>query len=248
MRSGKVIHSMRYEYDDFIKLRPKTPAMVGNLLQLGKEQKIPRYLEPVTLNTNLGLNPSLQIFYIHRPPTTSLNHNFEMDKPSGIPTPIASENATYSVSETPLGTTRHVRIVTVGAGASGINMIRTVRENLTDYEHVVYEKNPSIGGTWYENRYPGCMCDIPAHNYQFSWRHNPSWSTFFAGAQEIEKYLCTVCEEEEMGSSIKTSHEVKKAVWDDEKAVWELEVQNLETGERFSDYGHFLLDATGILK
>ncbi|TVY86466.1 putative sterigmatocystin biosynthesis monooxygenase [Lachnellula willkommii] len=170
-----------------------------------------------------------------------------MDNPSEIPTPMPSENATYSVSETSLGTTRHVRIVTIGAGASGINMIRTLREHLTDYEHVVYEKNPSIGGTWYENRYPGCTCDIPAHNYQFSWRHNPSWSTFFAGAPEIEKYLCTVCEEEKMGPSIKTSHQVKKAVWDEEKAVWELEVQNLETGERFGDYGHFLLDATGIL-
>ncbi|TVY39870.1 putative sterigmatocystin biosynthesis monooxygenase [Lachnellula occidentalis] len=170
-----------------------------------------------------------------------------MDNPSEIPTPMPSTKTTYGVSETPLGTTRHVRIVTIGAGASGINMIRTLREHLTDYENVVYEKNPSIGGTWYENRYPGCACDIPAHNYQFSWRHNPAWSTFFASAPEIEKYLCTVCEEENMVPSIKTSHQVKNAVWDEEKAVWELEVQDLETGERFNDYAHFLLDATGIL-
>ncbi|TVY81230.1 putative sterigmatocystin biosynthesis monooxygenase [Lachnellula suecica] len=156
-------------------------------------------------------------------------------------------NGSYSVSETPLGTTRHLRIVTIGAGASGINMIRTLRENLTDYEHIVYEKNSSIGGTWYENRYPGCKCDIPAHNYQFSWRHNPSWSTFFAGAQEIEKYLCTICEEENFGPSIKTLHHVKHASWDGEKGTWELQVQNLETGDVFSDYAHFLLDATGIL-
>jgi cation diffusion facilitator CzcD-associated flavoprotein CzcO len=167
---------------------------------------------------------------------------------SGSSASLPSGNGTYNVSEAPLGTTRHVRIVTVGAGASGINMIRTLREHLTDYEHVVYEKNPSIGGTWYENRYPGCKCDIPAHNYQFSWRHNPSWSTFFAGAQEIEKYLCTVCEEEKMGPSIKTLHEVKSAIWNEEKGTWELELQNLETGETFNDYGHFLLDAAGILK
>jgi cation diffusion facilitator CzcD-associated flavoprotein CzcO len=138
--------------------------------------------------------------------------------------------------------------VTIGAGASGINMIRTLRQTLTDYEHVVYEKNPSIGGTWYENRYPGCKCDVPAHNYQYSWRHNPSWSTFFASAHEIEKYLCTVCEEEKMGPSIKTSHQLKNASWNEVKGVWELEIRNLETGEIFNDYGHFLLDATGILK
>lgn len=63
----------------------------------------------------------------------------------------------YIVSETPLGTARHVRIVTIGAGASGLNMIRTLRMKLGNYEHVVYEKNPKVGGTWYENRYPGCM-------------------------------------------------------------------------------------------
>jgi len=166
---------------------------------------------------------------------------------SSVPLP-AVQNGTYSISEAPLGTARRIRIVTIGGGASGINMIRTLRQTLTDYEHIVYEKNPSIGGTWYENRYPGCKCDVPAHNYQYSWRHNPSWSTFFASAQEIEQYLCTVCEEEKMGPSIKTSHQVKGANWNEEKGVWELEIQNTETGEAFQDYGHFLLDATGILK
>ncbi|EHL01173.1 putative sterigmatocystin biosynthesis monooxygenase stcW [Glarea lozoyensis 74030] len=89
-----------------------------------------------------------------------------------------TSNVSYAVSERPLGTPRHVRIVTIGAGASGINMIRTLREKLSDYEHVVYDKNPSVGGTWYENRYPGCRCDIPAHNYQFSWKKNPAWKLF----------------------------------------------------------------------
>lgn len=127
-------------------------------------------------------------------------------------------------------------------------MVRTLRERLTNYEHVVYEKNPLIGGTWYENRYPGCMCDIPAHNYQFSWKHNPSWSTFYAAAEEIENYLCRVCEEENLGPSIKTSHQVTKAIWNEEESVWKLKVQNLNSGEIFDDYCHFLLNATGILK
>lgn len=162
--------------------------------------------------------------------------------------PSMPHTTAYNVSEKPLGTARHVRIVTIGAGASGINMIRTLREKLTDYEHVVYDKNPSIGGTWYENKYPGCMCDVPAHNYQFSWKHNPSWSAFLAGTDEIEKYLCKICEEENMGPSIKTSHRVTSAVWNEGKAIWELQVENLEDGKTFSDFCHFLLNATGILK
>lgn len=35
-------------------------------------------------------------------------------------------------------------------------------------EHVIYEKNPDIGGTWFENRYPGCACDVPSHAYTYN--------------------------------------------------------------------------------
>jgi cation diffusion facilitator CzcD-associated flavoprotein CzcO len=161
---------------------------------------------------------------------------------------MMTSNISYAVSERPLGTPRHLRIVTIGAGASGINMIRTLREKLSDYEHVVYDKNPSVGGTWYENRYPGCRCDIPAHNYQFSWKKNPAWSTFFAKAEEIEKYVCDICAEYDLGTSIKTSHIVKSAIWSEEESLWNLKVQNTESKELFDDFCHFLLDATGILK
>jgi cation diffusion facilitator CzcD-associated flavoprotein CzcO len=156
-------------------------------------------------------------------------------------------NTSYEIVEQPLGTARNVRIVTIGAGASGINMIRTLRNTLTNYSHVVYEKNPKVGGTWYENRYPGCKCDIPAHNYQFSWKPNPAWSSFFASAEEIESYLCRVCEEEDLGNVIKTSHRVVEARWN-EKGIWELKVEDLSSGKVFDDYCNFLLDASGILK
>ncbi|KAI0396641.1 hypothetical protein F5Y17DRAFT_75038 [Xylariaceae sp. FL0594] len=153
----------------------------------------------------------------------------------------------YSVSEQPLGTAKHVRIVGIGAGASGLNAIRTFRRNLNNYEHVVYEKNSKVGGTWFENRYPGCRCDVPSHNYQFSWRPNPEWSNFFSPAGEIEKYLDTVCEEEHMMDVIRTRHKVTGAWWDEAAGHWDLEVQNLETGELFRDYANFIVDASGIL-
>ena len=153
-----------------------------------------------------------------------------------------------NILEKPLGTTRRLRIVTIGAGASGINMVQTLRKNLTNYEHIVYEKNPKIGGTWYENRYPGCTCDIPAHNYQFSWKPNPAWSAFLAPAPEIEDYLCRVCEEEGLGKWIKTSHRVVEARWIEQNCVWKLKVENLKSGQIFEDFCHFLLDASGVLK
>lgn len=154
----------------------------------------------------------------------------------------------YEVQDVPLGATKHVRIVGIGAGASGINMIRTLRRSLRDYEHVVYEKNDNIGGTWYENRYPGCRCDIPSHNYQFSWRPNHEWTSFFSPAAEIEAYLCKICEDEKMMDTIKTSHKVTSARWDEENGLWNLTVMNLQTGEDFNDFCHFLIDGSGILK
>lgn len=66
----------------------------------------------------------------------------------------------YTVSENPIGTIRPVRIICIGAGASGVNLAYQVQRNMKNTELAIYEKNPSIGGTWYENRYPGCKCDI----------------------------------------------------------------------------------------
>ncbi|KAJ4176313.1 hypothetical protein NW755_014487 [Fusarium falciforme] len=126
-------------------------------------------------------------------------------------------------------------------------MIRTLRLHLTDYEHVVYEKNPQIGGTWFENRYPGCKCDVPSHNYQFSWRPNPEWSGFFSTATEIQEYLCRVCEEEKMHEKIKLKHQVTGARWDEDDSIWRLKILNLEENIEFNDFCHFLLDSTGIL-
>lgn len=150
-----------------------------------------------------------------------------------------------NIQEAPLGTARHVRIITIGAGASGINMIHTLRTSLTNYTHTVYEKNPKVGGTWYENRYPGCKCDIPSHNYRFSWKPNPGWSSFFAPAEEIEQYLEEVCDED-MRTEIKLEHEVIGARWSGKK--WNVRVKDLRSGVIFDDECDFLLDASGILK
>jgi cation diffusion facilitator CzcD-associated flavoprotein CzcO len=160
---------------------------------------------------------------------------------------VSHDNA-YRIQEQPLGQAKHVRIVGIGAGASGLNMIRTLRLNLTNYDLVLYEKNGNVGGTWYENRYPGCRCDIPSHNYQFSWRQKRDWSNFFAPAEEIEQYLCQICNEEGMRDSIKTQHRVSAAIWSEDKGLWDLKVQNLKTGEEFADHADFLLDGSGILK
>lgn len=161
---------------------------------------------------------------------------------------ITGEANPYTVKDEPIGTLRRVRIVTIGAGVSGINMIRTLRLHTRNFEHVVYEKNSEIGGTWFENRYPGCKCDIPSHNYQFSHTPNPRWSALHAGAEEIQRYLQHVCEVHDLRRDIKLSHSVVHAKWQEASSEWILRVKNELTEEEFEDRCNFLLDASGILK
>jgi hypothetical protein len=162
--------------------------------------------------------------------------------------PSIADMGDYAVREEPLGSSKHIRIVGIGAGASGINMVRTLRRSLKNFDHIIYEKNAGVGGTWHENRYPGCRCDVPSHNYQFSWRPKKDWSNFFSPAEEINDYLSQVCEEENMTDVIKLRHQVVGAAWNDGKSLWELRIRNLATGEEFTDSANFLVDATGILK
>lgn len=157
-------------------------------------------------------------------------------------------HAPYKVLEQPLGTTRHVRVITIGAGASGLNMIRTLRKNLPNSENVVYEKNPDIGGAWYENRYPGCKCDIPSHNYQFSWAPNPHWSRFYSGSSEIHQYFKDLATRENLQDSIKLQHQVEHAEWNEDEGQWHVLVRDLATNTVINDVAHFLLDGSGILK
>lgn len=74
---------------------------------------------------------------------------------------------------------RHVRptkVICIGAGLAGIAAAYKYMHDVENAEFVIYEKNQDVGGTWLENRYPGCACDIPAHGYTFSWEGNPKWS------------------------------------------------------------------------
>jgi cation diffusion facilitator CzcD-associated flavoprotein CzcO len=64
---------------------------------------------------------------------------------------------------------RRLRVVCIGAGLTGIAAIYKLQTKHADLEidFQIYEKNHDVGGTWLENRYPGCACDVPAHSVRF---------------------------------------------------------------------------------
>ncbi|EHL02898.1 putative sterigmatocystin biosynthesis monooxygenase stcW [Glarea lozoyensis 74030] len=142
---------------------------------------------------------------------------------------------------------RPVSVIVIGAGFSGIYCGVRIPERLRNVNLKIYEKNAGVGGTWYENRYPGCACDIPSHSYQYTFAPNPNWSSFYAPAPEIRQYLEDVVKRFSVDRFIKCLHKVVGAQWDDKKAKWEVRVENLETREIFTDEADVVISARGTL-
>lgn len=163
------------------------------------------------------------------------------------PTPDPVRSSSYHIIEEPLGTARPIRVITIGAGASGLNIARNVKEHMKNVSLQIYDKNSTVGGTWLENRYPGCGCDIPSHNYQYSWEPNPRWNKYYSPQPEILEYFQTAAKKHGLLPYVKFGHRVVEAVWNEDEGVWKFEIENLQTGEVFKDYGHYFINASGYL-
>jgi cation diffusion facilitator CzcD-associated flavoprotein CzcO len=113
----------------------------------------------------------------------------------------------------------HVRILIVGTGFAGLGAaIRLRQEGITDF--AVLERAEELGGTWRENTYPGCACDVPSHLYSFSFAPNPSWSSTFSPQAEIQAYLLRTAEEAGVRPHVRFSTEMLDAAWDDDAERW----------------------------
>ncbi|KIX92951.1 uncharacterized protein Z520_11427 [Fonsecaea multimorphosa CBS 102226] len=140
---------------------------------------------------------------------------------------------------------RKLKIIHVGAGASGLLLAYKAERQLRNYELICYEKNPSIGGTWYENRYPGCACDIPAHTYTYTFRPNPEWSGFYSRSDEIQTYFEKFYEEYDLKRYVRLDTEVVGATWFEDSGEWEVELRN---GDRtFTDRCNVLINGSGVV-
>ena len=112
-------------------------------------------------------------------------------------------------------------IVIAGAGFAGIGMgIALKKAGYHDF--VVLEKNGDLGGTWRDNTYPGCACDVPAPLYSYSFELNPSWTRLFAPQQEIWDYLRGCARKYGVDEHIRYGCPVERMDWDDEARRWQI--------------------------
>lgn len=120
-------------------------------------------------------------------------------------------------------------VVVIGCGQSGL--LAGIRLQEAGIPYTIIEKNPGVGGTWWENRYPGCRVDVGNHFYCYSFEPSDHWSEYFAQQPELQKYFDEVMDRHGVRDHVRWETEVISARWDEASATWAVVVRNPDGGE-----------------
>ncbi len=134
--------------------------------------------------------------------------------------------------------------VVIGAGYSGLAMAAKLKE--AGIPFVVIEKNPDVGGTWFENTYPGVAVDTPNHFYSYSFRVKPDWDHYFARGPEIIDYIRTCYAEMGIEQEMRFEEEVLSAIWDKAGHRWDVKVRRKD-GSEYAIRANVVISGTGLL-
>ncbi len=119
------------------------------------------------------------------------------------------------------------QVIIIGAGMSGICMGVRLRELGID-DFVILEKSAGVGGTWYDNTYPGACCDVPSVLYSYSFEPNPNWSRKYSPHDEIRAYFEHCADKYGLRDRLRLSTAVHSADFDEAAGEWQV---TLEGGE-----------------
>ena len=112
-------------------------------------------------------------------------------------------------------------IVVVGAGFAGLGMgIRLKQAGIESF--TILEKADDVGGTWRDNSYPGCACDVPSHLYSYSFEPYPGWTRTYSRQPEIWDYLRRCAEKYRLRPHIRFNTELDRAAFDDASGTWRI--------------------------
>ena len=130
----------------------------------------------------------------------------------------------------------------VGTGFSGLAMAHALKRAGID-DIVLLERASAVGGTWRDNRYPGCACDVPSHLYSLSVAPNAAWSHRYARQPEIRAYLEGFTVDEDLARHIRFDADVDHARFDAQTGRWTVTTTD---GRRFD--ARFFIAGVGGLK
>ncbi|KAF2477400.1 flavin-binding monooxygenase-like protein [Lindgomyces ingoldianus] len=156
--------------------------------------------------------------------------------------------------QVPVGNKDHTTaaVVIIGAGISGMCMAIDLIVRNQCHNFIVIEKSSGVGGTWNDNKYPGCCCDVWSMLYSYSFEQNPDWSREYPGQEEILDYLRNVAHKYKLYKYIRFNTSVEAATWDDNTSKWKVDVKvtggkDAEFSPRYTIESDFLVSAVGQL-
>ena len=113
-----------------------------------------------------------------------------------------------------------LEVLIIGAGMSGILAAIKLAERGIKFK--IYEKNINLGGTWFENRYPGARVDIANHFYSYSFEENHQWSEHFSQQPELLDYFKRCFDKYDIQKNTYFETQVTDMKFDDETKMWEV--------------------------
>jgi 4-hydroxyacetophenone monooxygenase len=113
---------------------------------------------------------------------------------------------------------RNFKVLVIGAGMSGL--LAAIRLEEAGIPYIVVEKNEAVGGTWFENSYPGCRVDSPNHFYSFSFEPNHGWPEFFSRRDELFAYFNRCVDKFGIRPHIRFKTEVVSARYSEDEQLW----------------------------
>lgn len=138
-------------------------------------------------------------------------------------------------------TTQRVGVVILGAGFGGLCMAIKLKAQ-GNHDFLILEKSNEVGGTWRDNSYPGCACDVQSHMYSYSFETKADWTKRYAPWQEIQQYILDTTEKYGIRPYCRFGQEVNSAVFNEKSGTWTVKTS---TGDAYICQ-HFIL-ASGPL-
>jgi 4-hydroxyacetophenone monooxygenase len=115
-------------------------------------------------------------------------------------------------------------VVVIGCGESGL--LAGIRLKEAGIPFTIVEKNAGVGGTWWQNTYPGARVDVGNHFYCYSFEPTDHWTHFFAEQPQLQAYFQTVMDKYDIGRHVLWETEVTEASWDDDTATWSVQARD----------------------
>lgn len=123
--------------------------------------------------------------------------------------------------QTQAASTLDYDVIVIGAGFSGVNA--AIELKARGIKHfAMLERADEVGGTWRDNTYPGCACDVPSYLYSYSFEQNPDWSKTYSGSAEIQAYIRHCVDKYGLDEHLRFGVEIVHAAFDEAQGFWRL--------------------------